>query len=203
MTRAATVLLLALSIPSWWRETNSEAASRRGVKAFERNENTEAAAALQRAHQIAPSPRTAFNLGTAWIAAGERARGSSMLEEAIRHGELRPDALFNRGNSALAAGAFDHAIRDYSDALRANPAHAGAKRNLEIALARRDSVRQEQSAGSKGQQEQSPKEPSAQQGQRPKQGDLDLEALLRSVQQQEEEELRRMKGRAAPGRVGW
>lgn len=203
MTRLTAVLLLALSAPSWWRETNSRAASARGVKAFEENESAKAAAALQRAHEIDPSPRTAFNLGTALIAAGERARGSQALEEAIRDRELRPDALFNRGNSALGAGALDHAIRDYSEALRANPRHAGAKRNLEIALARRDSIQQQQQGGAKGPKGDSPKKDSAQQGPRPKEGDLDLEALLRSVQQQEEEELRRMKGRAAQGRVGW
>ena len=32
---------------------------------------------------------------------------------------------------------------------------------------------------------------------------MDVEALLRSVQQQEQEELRRMKGRASEERVGW
>lgn len=203
MTRMTAVLLLALSVPAWWRETNSRAASERGVKAFEDNESAKAAAALQRAHEIAPSSRTAFNLGTALIGAGERARGSRALEEAIRDPELRPDALFNRGNSALGAGALDHAIRDYSDALRANPRHAGAKRNLEIALARRDSIQQQQKGGAKGQKGDSPKQDSPQQGQRPREGDLDLDALLRSVQQQEEEELRRMKGRARQGRVGW
>ena len=33
--------------------------------------------------------------------------------------------------------------------------------------------------------------------------ELDLEALLRSVQQQEQEELRRMKARAGEAKVGW
>jgi Ca-activated chloride channel family protein len=128
------------------------------------------------------------------------------LAEALKDPALRADAYFNRGNSALAAKSFDHAIRDYIDALKANPAHAAAKRNLEIALARRDSQHQE---GSKGNQNQD--SPSKQQQQKPqpggkqqpKQGDVDLDALLRSVQQQEQDELRRMKGKAGEGRVGW
>ena len=116
---------------------------------------------------------------------------------------LRADALYNRGNSALAAKALDHAVRDFAAALRARPDHAAAKRNLEIALKRReDERRRAASSGRKDQQgqQQQQRAPSAG-AQQP--GNVDLEALLRSVQQQEADELRRMKGTAADARVGW
>ncbi|HEX2062058.1 MAG TPA: tetratricopeptide repeat protein [Thermoanaerobaculia bacterium] len=192
------------------RETNSHASASRGATAYAAREYAQAAKAYARAQELAPSARNAFNLGTAEIAAGQREQGSARMAEAIRDPELRADALYNRGNSALAAKALDHAIRDYTEALRANPRHAAAKRNLEIALRRRDS---EQRAGSSGQQPnqqgQSPQQ--QQQREQPKQGNPqrqrdghpDLDALLRSVQQQEQEELRRMKGQATEGRVGW
>jgi Ca-activated chloride channel family protein len=188
------------------QETNSHAAASRGVKAYDAKQYDAAAAAFRKAQQLRPSPESAFNLGTAEIAAGRREEGSAILAEALKNPVLRADALYNRGNSALAAKAFDHAIRDYKDALRARPDFAEAKRNLEIALARRDSAQQEASGKQKGggnQQQQQPQQPAPGQKQAPKRGQADLEALLRSVQQQEQEELSRMKRVPAERRVGW
>src|SRR5204862_316898 len=156
--------------------------------------------------RLARTPRNAFNLGTSQIAAGQREQGSATLSAAMKDPSLRSDALFNRGNSALASKAFDQAIADYIETLKLRPNHAAAKRNLEIALARKSASQtsttgNQQNKAGKNQQQQKPT-PSAN-GQKP-QGQLDLEALLRSVQQQEQEELRRMKAKAnAEGRVGW
>lgn len=203
--KIAIVMLLAVTMPMWWRETNSHASSKRGARAFEKKQYAAAAKAFDRAQQIAPSVRGSFNLGTAEIAAGNLEQGSAHLADAIKDPVLRADALFNRGNSALEAKALDHAIRDYSDALRANPNHAAAKRNLEIALSRKQNQRPSPNGQQgQGQQRQQPQKPQPQAGQKPgASGQPDLDALLRSVQQQEQEELRRMKGRAAEGKVGW
>jgi tetratricopeptide (TPR) repeat protein len=198
------MLVLALiTPPRWWRETSSHAASGRAAKAYQERQYAAAEDAYRRAQQLAPSSRGAFNLGTSEIAAGHREQGSATLAAAMKDPALRADALFNRGDSALAAKAYDHAIRDYMDALRANPDHAAAKRNLEIALQRRQSAQQPRPGGKPNQKGQQPQQPSPSQAQKPKEGQPDLEALLRSVQQQEQEELRRMKARAAEGRVGW
>ena len=190
--------------------TNSHASARRGTKAYEEKQYAEAAKSFAEAQRIAPSTRGAFNLGTAEIAAGQREQGSARLAEAIKDPTLRADAYFNRGNSALAAKALDHAVNDYIAALKANPGHAAAKRNLEIALMRRMQQRQQQQQGAGGKQDdkgksqqQQEQKPSPQGQQRPEAGHVDMEALLRSVQQQEQEELRRMKGKAAEGPVGW
>lgn len=204
-------LLGMVGVGDFIRETNSHAAATRGAKAYEAKQYAEAARSFAKAQELAPSARGAFNLGTAEIAAGQREQGSARLAEAIKDPELRADALFNRGNSALAAKALDHAVRDYIDALKANPAHAAAKRNLEIALMRRAAEQQQQQSGAsgkqdqKGQQQQPPQQQQPAPGgqQKPQPGQVDLEALLRSVQQQEQEELRRMKGQAPEGRVGW
>lgn len=201
-----TVILLAaaIALPSWWRETNSHASSARGARAYEDKKYVEASKAFARAQQITPSARNAFNLGTAEIASGNREQGSARLADAIKDPSLRADALFNRGNSALESKALDHAVRDYTDALRANPNHAGAKRNLEIALARQRQQRPSPNGQQQQQQQNQQKPQQPQQGRQPSQsGQPDLEALLRSVQQQEQEELRRMKGQPAEGRVGW
>jgi tetratricopeptide (TPR) repeat protein len=204
MKAAMVVLLAALSLPSWWRETNSHASSARGARAYGKQKFADAAKAYGRAHDLAPSPQNAFNLGTAEIAAGQQEQGSTHLAEAIKDPALRANALFNRGNSALEARAYDHAVRDYSDALRANPTHAGAKRNLEIALLHQQNQRPSPggSQGQQGPQQQKP-QPQPQAKKPGPSSQPDLDALLRSVQQQEQEELRRMKGKAAEGRVGW
>ncbi len=196
------VLLAALALPSWWRETNSHASSARGARAYEKQKYPDAAKAFGAAQQLAPSARNAFNLGTAEIAAGNREQGSARLADALQDPSLRADALFNRGNSALESKSLDRAIRDYADALRANPKHAGAKRNLEIALSRQKQQKQQRPSPGGKQGQQGQKQPQPQSG-KPQSGQPDLDALLRSVQQQEQEELRRMKGQPAEGRVGW
>ena len=204
--KTVAILLFAVSLGSWWRETSSYAAARRGAAAFEAKRYQEAVESFRRAHELAPTPRNAFNLGTAQIAAGDRERGSATLAAALQDPALRADAFYNRGNSALAAKAVDHAIRDYTEALKAKPDHLPAKRNLEIALKRRaEQQRNSRSGAQQPNQGNTPQQPrpAPSPGQQPKPGEPDLEALLRSVQQQEQDELRRMKGSAGESRVGW
>jgi Ca-activated chloride channel family protein len=205
-------LLLAFDWSSLWRETNSHAASKRGASQYAGEKYEAAVESYRRAQQLAPTARNAFNLGTAQIAAGTREEGSATLANAVKDPALRADALYNRGNSALGSNAFDHAIEDYKNALRVDPNHAAAKRNLEIALRRRnqsqrsggggDRQQQQQQGGDKQQQPQ-PAPGNQPQKPAPQQGQADAEALLRSVQQQEQEELTRMQARRHTTRVGW
>jgi len=211
------VMIAAMSLSSLWqqvtRPTNSDAAVARGVSAYNRQRYEDAAREFAAASRNAATPQGAFNLGTAEVAAGRRAEGSAALAGALADPRLRADALFNRGNSALAAKAYEHAVRDYTDSLKVRPSDPAAKRNLEIALRSLEAMRK-QEAGSGGQQQQPqqgqvPQQQSQDQQQgrnpqdRPGQG-ADPEALLRSVQQQEQEELARMKrARGDSRRVGW
>ena len=185
------------------RDTNSQAATARGVASYADGEYEESISAMQRAASIAPGPRASFNLGTAQIAAGQNSEGSAELDTAVEDAELRPDALFNRGNSALAASSFEAAIRDYSEVLRLRPGDAAAKRNLEIALRRQENSSQQ--PDDEGEQEQDPQPEKGEQPPRPgSPQEREAEALLRSVEQQEREELSRMR-RTAPSRrrIGW
>ena len=193
------------------RETSSHAAAARGVRQYAKKQYPEAERSFAAAQRIAPTPANDFNLGTAQIAAGRREEGSATLGRAMRDSALRADALYNRGNSALAAKAYDYAIRDYIEALRLRPHDGQTKRNLEIALARRQAMQQSQSGrqqnpqGSNPQQKPAPK--TAGEGAKPEDrqtGQAAMDALLRSVQQQEQEELARMRAaRAVRGHVGW
>jgi tetratricopeptide (TPR) repeat protein len=202
------LLLLAMNLPKWWRETNSHAATAHGVKSFAQKKYTEAVTAFASANGIQPSPQRAFNLGTAQVAAGNREQGSSVLSKAMSDPHLRADALFNRGNSALAANAFDYAIRDYAGVLRLRPRDAAAKRNLEIAQTRKSSMQRRSGARSQQPGSSPRQQPKAQSqaapDERQQKRDADVEALLRSVQQQEQEELSRMhRGRGEKLHVGW
>ncbi len=205
----------ALDLAALWqrvrRETNSYAATRRGVRDYEKKQYTAAVNSFARAHAIARTASSAFNAGTAEVASGRREEGSATLGRAMTDPAVRPDALYNRGTSALASNAFEHAVRDYREALRLKPDDVQAKRNLEIALLRKrekertrgtgQQDRQEQQSGRRSQQQlpERSERQGEQRGQQP-----DVESLLRSVQQQEREELARMRrGRTDSRRVGW
>lgn len=197
-------LLLAFNLMQYWRDTNSHAANARGVDAFNKQKYPEAVTAFGKQK---PSPEAAFNLGTAQIAAGNHEQGSQTLAKAINDPKLRAGAFFNRGSSALASKAYDYAIHDFTEALKANPADRAAKRNLEIALAKK--LMEQQQAGRnrgnrQGGSQPQPSQPQASQQPDQNKKDANAEALLRAVQQQEQEELARMH-RARPERVhvGW
>jgi tetratricopeptide (TPR) repeat protein len=199
------IVVLLVTWLSWWRDTNSHAAAARGAKAYAAKQYPAAVESYRKASTIAPAPARAFNLGTAEIAAGNREAGSSTISAAMRDPALRADALFNRGNAALASNAYDYAIRDYVDALKLRPSDPAAKRNLEIALRKR-AMEQRSSAGggNSNQQQQQKPEPQPDQKQQQPQSDPNAEALLRSVQQQEQEELSRMNRPAKrKAHVGW
>jgi tetratricopeptide (TPR) repeat protein len=208
--KIAVAILLVAGLPfvaQLTRETNSHAANARGVKQFAAKKYAEAQQSFATASGIASSPSRAFNLGTSEIAAGNRETGAATIAKALADPSLRPDALFNRGNSALAANAFDYAIRDYSEALRLRPSDPAAKRNLEIALRKKQAMQQQQ-GGNGGKQpnagQQPQPKPVPQPGDQKKKSDSYEDALLRSVQQQEQEELTRMhKPSREKLHVGW
>lgn len=207
------LLLLVISpaavLQRVWRETNSYAAAKRGTTQYASKRYEGSAKSFAEADRLAPSPKSAFNLGTAQIAAGKSTEGSATLERAMKDPSLRADSFFNRGNSALQSKAYEYAVRDYVETLKLRPNDSAAKRNLEIALAQLQQQRRS-AAGRQGQQQPSPS-PQPQNQKAPNAGrkedqqqESDAEALLRSVQQQEQEELQRMKrARGESVRVGW
>ena len=201
-------LLLLWNLGQFWRDTNSHAANARGVKTFAQKKYDDSVKAFGEANSIAASTQRAYNLGTAQIAAGKREQGSSTLGRALSDPRLRADALFNRGTSALESKAYDYAIRDFTDVLRLHPKDAAAKRNLEIALVRK-MMQQRQPGGSHQPQKGSSPQPQPQQSQpapddKQENRQANIEALLRSVQQQEQEELMRMhRARGEKLHVGW
>jgi len=206
------LLISLISFGPLLRPTNSRAATARGVAAYNKHDYAASANAFAQAKALRPSPAAAFNLGTAEIASGKREEGSATLAQAMNDKTLRADALYNRGNSALASKAYDYAIRDYVETLKLRPNDANAKRNLEIALQKKQQAMQQSRGGNQqnqqssqqGQKQNQPQPSAGNKQQQSPRPDSNAEALLRAVQQQEQEELSRMKkARAERVRVGW
>jgi tetratricopeptide (TPR) repeat protein len=200
----AALLILAIDFGRVWHDLSSYIASTRGVTQFQAKQYAKSAASFDKANAIKPTPARQFNLGTAQIASGDRERGAAALDKAMSDPRLRADALYNRGTSALAAKAYDSAIRDYVDVLKLRPNDAATKRNLEIAEVLKRAMQQQQKQSQRGAPQQQQKQ-QAKTGEQPKEkGETDLDALLRAVQQQEKEELSRMhRARGEKLRVGW
>ena len=197
------LLVLALDVARVWHDLNAYLAGARGVRQFQAKQYAQSAQSFDKANGIKTTPAREFNLGTARVAAGDRERGAAALDKAMADPRLRADALYNRGTSALAAKAYDSAIRDYVEALKIRPNDPATKRNLEIAHVLKRAMQQPKRGG--GPQPQSQKPQPQAKGEQPKEkGETDLDALLRSVQQQEKEELSRMhRARGEKLRVGW
>ncbi|MFZ2491590.1 MAG: hypothetical protein WA208_08905 [Thermoanaerobaculia bacterium] len=205
--KGVAILLLAVALAPLTSRTNSDAATRKGTKQFAAKDFAAAARSFAEAARLRPSPESSFNLGTALVAAGDLPGGSRALEGVMRDGTLRANALYNRGTGALLAGNFESAVRDLGAALREAPANPAAKRNLEIALRRQDAQRRTQAGEGQRRQgdardQQKGDKPAGQQD-APKPGEADPQAILRSVQQQELEELSRMRQPRGETRVGW
>lgn len=195
------LLVLAIDVARVWHDLNAYLANARGVKQFQAKEYAKSTQSFDKANGIKTMPARQFNLGTAQVASGDRERGAAALDKAMADPRLRADALYNRGTSALAAKAYDSAIRDYVDVLKLRPNDAATKRNLEIAHALKRAMQQRSQHGAPRPQSEKP-QTSGEQPQ--KKGETDLDALLRSVQQQEKEELSRMhRAKGEKLRVGW
>ena len=93
-------LMLLWNLSQLWRETNSHAATSHGIKAFTQKKYADAAKSFGSANAISPSPRRAFNLGTAQIAAGNREVGSSTLAKAVADPHLATRGIIHRHDQA-------------------------------------------------------------------------------------------------------
>ena len=97
-------------------------------------------------------PLTAYNAGTANLAAGRSRKASRFLEKAAQEAPagLAPAAWYNLGNAHLGASDPAAAVEAYKQALLRNPSDPEAKHNLEIALQERERQRLRMQGGRQG-----------------------------------------------------
>lgn len=218
------LLILAAAPMPLLRPSNSEKLTREGIAAFEEKQTSAAARLFASAAQIASSSRALFNLGTALVENGEAEPGAAALAKASEEGgPVAADAFFNRGNIALGAERLEEAIEMYSESLRLDPSMGDAKRNLEIALRKKqeqeNQQQEQQDQQQEGEGEEQP-QPQPESGEEPPEGEdssppndpggespqeMSPEEILRSIAQQEREELSRMRREKSEGQrpVGW
>lgn len=207
------VIIGALSFGTVWsaltRESSSSRAAAEGIEAWEREETGAAAEAFGTAWQIREDPGSAFNLGTTLAAGGERELALRLLEQARTDPALAPASFYNEGTFELGNGNLDASIEALKQSLRLDPSNRDAKRNLEIALQQREeeqSRSQEQSGGGEdGEDQQQEPDEGEQEGRESDEGseaesDPRLESILQSVEDQEREELSRMRRARAQSR---
>lgn len=231
--RFTLILAVSFSLGPWagkfQRDTSSRAATERGLAAYQKNDPKAAVPEFRTAQEINPAAMSSFNTATALIAAGKKDEGVLEMAPAIEDPKTSADAYYNRGNAWLGAKQFKEAASDYIEALKIRPSDQQAKRNLELAL--RELLKEHQSGksggGAKqeaessgggknekpgpGEKEQKPEqtpagEPPGDPGGKSKSDQKGKFAnlVLKAVQQQEGEELRRMKkGRGQNEKVGW
>lgn len=208
----AAVALLTLSlvampaaVKEWLRSSSSRASTERGIEQYDAKKHADAAKSFTAAEEIDHGAIARYNLGTARVAAGEGTRAAADFVDALRDDALAADAHFNRGSGALQAGAWDDAIRDFSETLRKNPVDADAKRNLEIALRRKkiEEEKKKQQQQQSGGGEQKPEEGDDGKREPGPGGEMDVDSVLRSVGQQEQEELSRMRRPTATRGRNW
>lgn len=137
--RAATVLLLAVLAGVRAGAAAESAASRNneGNRFYNQKRYDEALKMYTDAQAISPeAPELHYNIGNVLFRKREfeKAAEEYLKAQASRDRRLAQAAVFNRGNALMLQGRLPEAINSYVQALRADPADADAKRNLELAL---------------------------------------------------------------------
>lgn len=179
--RIAPVLLLFAALPFGWKPHlpawaerwlyNPRERTERTIEAYREGNNDRAADTSDTARRLAPGdPLTAFNAGTANLAAGRARKAAKILEDAAKSAPagLAPAAWYNLGNARLGAADPAAAVEAYRQALLRNPSDAEAKHNLEIALREREKQRLRMQGGRQGSRGDKPGE--REQSQKPGEG---------------------------------
>lgn len=227
MKTVITALMTLGLATGWWeplfRPSNPRQLTEEGIEAWTKGDATAARKSFAAAAASDDDPIHLFNTGTAALGEGAVDEGARLMGAALKMDpSLAADGSFNEGTALLRDQRLDEAVDRLQESLRRDPSRQDAKRNLELALMRREQQnagaggeQSQPSDGEDGQQEQDPQEgepdegdasEDGREGDQQQPGELDAEAVLRAVAQQEAEELKRMRdARIEAGRrgTGW
>ena len=133
---AALLLLLPGSLGAFYEWGGP---ARRGVRELKKGENAAALHSLGEARAGQPaSAAVRYDQGIAFQRLGLSDSAKTAYDDAIRlrGRDARSAAAYNLGNGALRQNRLEEAVERYRQALRADPARADAKKNLEEAIRR-------------------------------------------------------------------
>jgi Ca-activated chloride channel family protein len=142
--KVATVL-----VAGWLAQTlaSTDADIDAGVAAYEAEDFEAALGHFDAAKErLGERPEVAFDRGLALLKLEKPEEARTAFERASEAEEdtLRASAHYELGNLEFDAEAYEAAIARYTDALKANPLHANAKWNLELALLEKQKQDEEQ-----------------------------------------------------------
>jgi len=106
---------------------------RAGDKAFQRGDFAQAELEYRRASETDPNFKSLYNLGVSLAKQDRGEEAAEQFERAKRYADAQDevvDASYNAGNAHLQQEDLKESIKQYVDALRANPDDVEAKQNL-------------------------------------------------------------------------
>ncbi len=163
-----------------------------GVAAHEQEEYE---AALERfdaaKERLGERPEIAFDRGLALLRLQKLDEARSAFERATEadDDELRSSAHYELGNLEFDAEAYEAAIARYIDALKANPLHANAKWNLELALlAKKKQDEEQEEEQDEEEQDEEEQDEEEQDEEEQEQQEQDEEEQEQEEQEQEQDE---------------
>ena len=141
--------LAAILIAGWIAQAlaSTDADVDAGVEAYERGDFEEALGRFDAARdRLGERPEIAFDRGLVLLRLEKVEEARTAFERATEADDdaLRASALYELGNLEFDAEAYEPAIARYIEALKANPVHANAKWNLELALQKKKEQEEEQ-----------------------------------------------------------
>lgn len=150
LTVAAVVAVLAAAAPAEARAQAGRAETREGNRLYEEGRFAEAHEKYLEALLDAPdSPIIRFNDGNALYRGEDYESALESFRAAVESGdpELASAAWYNLGNTLYRQGALPESLEAFKQALRADPADADAKHNLERVLEQMQEQEQQQQQG--------------------------------------------------------
>jgi tetratricopeptide (TPR) repeat protein len=220
--RATAALVLAAVLaavpvrPAAAADSSSAARNNEGNRLYNQRRYDEALKMYTDAQAVRPdAPELHYNIGNVLYRKHEFDKAAEEYRKAqgARDPALSQAAVFNRGNALMAQQRLPEAIQAYVQALRADPADADAKRNLELALRL---LRDQQQPAPQGgdedrrqdERQESPASPQPQGGDEPPRGkerpgrmsEEEARQVLEALREQEREGIRKHARATVPDR---
>ena len=197
------VLFLGTVVISGWAASGRSLVNQ-GNRLFNSPDSAKRAEALEKYLEAREKRRERFeipfNIGSTYLSFQRNGEAATWLEEAARSNDrrLRADAHFQQGNLHFVGKQWDKAIKQYTEALRNNPADSGARRNLELALWQKRLPPPDSSQQNQNEQKQQEPPPDSTQQPQPQKDKLLEQARNREADTQRQLLKRRNQGEAVP-----
>ncbi len=141
--------VVAILVAGWLADTlaSTDPDVDAGIAAYEAENYEEALARFDAARErLGERPEISFDRGLAALRSDDAEGARTAFERASEAEDalLRGSAHYELGNLSYEAEAWEAAIASYVECLKANPEHANAKWNLELALQRKQEADEEQ-----------------------------------------------------------